>query len=293
MRVSSMSKLLIGSLLTSSILFAGGFETAPSSIDDKITNFFMSVIDGRNGAFRIKEISTRGHKDLKQIPGWKVYFVDIKLEMLKGKKEDMTVHEKVFTNGKYISKDFLDINNRNSLKRLVSVDITDNSIYNKEHLIYGTGKEPHKIVAISDPLCPFCQDFMPGFLEAIKSHPGKVALYYYHLPLGRLHPASPALSRLMLVAKKQGIKDVELKTYQNKDYFVTDEKDEAKTIRAFNKVFKTHITKEQIHSKDIEDEIKEDKKYVDELMINGTPTIYVDGKKDNGREKYKKILGIK
>jgi hypothetical protein len=28
-------------------------------------------------------------------------------------------------------------------------------------------------------------------------------------------------------------------------------------------------------------------------MINGTPTIYVDGKKDNGREKYKKILGIK
>jgi len=289
---SSMSKLLIGSCLASSLLFGGSLD-APQSIDDKITNFFMSVIDGRNGAFRIKEISTRGHKDIKQIPGWKVYFVDIKLEMLKGKKEDMNVYEKVFTNGKYIAKDFLDIDTRASLKNLISVDITDDAIYNKKHLIYGTGKEPHKLVAISDPLCPFCQDFMPVFLDAVKKHPGKVALYYYHLPLARLHPASPTVSRLMLVAKKKGIKDVELKTYQNKDYFQYDEKDEDKIIRAFNKVFKTNITKSEIHSKDIDDELKEDKKYVNQLMINGTPSIYVDGKKDASREQYKKILGIK
>jgi len=290
---SSMLKLLMGSLVASSLAFGIDLTKAPNSVEDKITNFFMSVLDGRNGAFRIKEIVPRGHKDLKEIPGWKVYFVDIKIEMLRGKKEDMTVHEKVFTNGKYISKDFLDINNRDSLKRLVSVDIKNNSIYNKEHLIYGTGSEPHKMVAISDPLCPFCQDFMPGFLQAVKDHPGKVALYYYHLPLGRLHPAAPTVARAMLVAKAQGVKDVELLTYKNKDYFVTEERDEEKILRAFNKVFKTNITKEQIHTKEIDEKLKEDKKYIDELMINGTPTIYVDGKKDNSREKYIKILGIK
>jgi len=290
---SSMLRLLIGSLIASSIVFGSNLNKAPKNIDDKITNFFLSVIDGRNGSFRIKEISVRGHKDLKQIPGWDVYFVDIKLEMLKGKKEDMTVHEKVFTNGKYIAKDFLNIDTRDSLKRLISVDVSNKAIYNKEHLIYGTGNEPHKVIAISDPLCPFCQDFMPGFLKAVKDHPGKIALYYYHLPLSRLHPASPTVSRLMLVAKKKGIKDVELKTYQNKDYFQYDEKDEDKIIRAFNKVFGTNITKKEIHQKDIDDELKEDKKYIDELMINGTPTIYIDGKKDNGREKYKQILGIK
>jgi protein-disulfide isomerase len=134
---------------------------------------------------------------------------------------------------------------------------------------------------------------MPGFLEAIKKHPGKIALYYYHLPLERLHPASPTVSRLMLVAKKKGVADVELYTYKNKDYFTYDERDEDKIIRAFNKVMGTDIKKEELHTKEIDDELKEDKKYIDELMINGTPTIYVDGKKDNSREKYKKILGIK
>jgi predicted DsbA family dithiol-disulfide isomerase len=288
-----MLRLLIGGLITGSLVFASGFDKAPKSIDDKITNFFLSVIDGRDGAFRIKEISVRGNKDVKDIPGWKVYFVDIKIEMLRGKKEDMTVHEKVFTNGKYIAKDFLDIDSHTSLKNLISVDIKDNSIYNKKHLIYGSGNESHKLVAISDPLCPFCQDFMPGFLEAIKKHPGKVALYYYHLPLGRIHPASPTVSRLMLVAKKKGVADVELYTYKNKDYFKYDEKDEDKIIRAFNKVMGTDIKKEELYTKEIDDELKEDKKYIDELMVNGTPTIYVDGKKDNGRQKYKKILGIK
>ncbi len=283
----SMSKLLVTSLLSSAILSA-------ATIDSKIENFFKSVINGRNGLYKIKTIQVKDHKDLKQIPGWKVYFVDIDLDMLKGpNKGDMMVHEKVFTNGEYIAKDFLGIDNHDSLKREIAVDITDNSIYNKEHLIYGTGNEKHKIVAISDPLCPFCQDFMPNFLKAVKEHPGKVAVYYYHLPLGRLHLASPTMSRLMLVARAKGVKDVELKTYQNKDYFVTDEKDESKIIRAFNQVMGTNITKEEIHKPKIEAEIKEDKKYIDALMISGTPTIYVDGKKDASRTKYKSILGIK
>jgi protein-disulfide isomerase len=288
-----MLRLLIGSLITGSLVFASGLDNAPKTIDDKITNFFLSVIDGRNGAFRIKEISVRGNKELKEIKGWKVYFVDIKLEMLKGKKEDMVVHEKVFTNGRFISKDFLYLDTRASLKNLVSVDVKNNDIYNKKHLIHGNGNEPHKIIAISDPLCPFCQDFMPRFLEDIRKSSGKIALYYYHLPLGRLHPAAPTVSRLMLVAKKKGVADIELKTYKNKDYFKYDERNEDKIIRAFNKVMGTDIKKEELHTKEIEDELKEDKKYIDELMINGTPTIYVDGKKDNGREKYKKILGIK
>ncbi len=283
----SMSKLFMTSLLSSVILNA-------SSIDSKIENFFKSAVNGRGGLYEVKSIKVRSHKDLKQIPGWKVYFVDIDLNMLKGPNQgDMLVHEKVFTNGKYIAKDFLGLDNHSSLKREVAVDITDTSIYNKKHLIYGTGNEPHKIVAISDPLCPFCQEFMPGFLKAVKEHPGKIAVYYYHLPLARLHLAAPTLSRLMLVAKKKGVKDVELKTYQNKDYFVTDEKDEDKTIRAFNQVMGTSITKDEIHQPDIEAEIKEDKKYVDALMVSGTPTIYLDGKKDATRQKYKSILGIK
>jgi len=281
----SMSKLLITTSLLSSSLLASGIE-------GKIENFFKSVLKN-NTMYKVNSIKVKDHKDLKQVSGWKVYFVDININMIKGpNKGNMTVHEKVFTNGKYIAKDFLDINNHASLKREVAVDITDNSIYNSEHLIYGNGSEPHKVIAISDPLCPFCQDFMPGFLKAVKEHPGKIALYYYHLPLGRLHLASPTMSRLMIVARKKGVQDVELKVYSNKDYFVTDEKDEDKIIRAFNKVLKTNITKAEIHKPWVEEAIKEDKRYIDALMISGTPTIYIDGKKDASRNKYKSILGI-
>ena len=286
MKKSSMLKLLMTTgILANSLLFG-------SDINTKIANFFTGVIDNNNGMFKIKNIKVKGHKDVKDIPGWKVYFVDIDLDMLKGKKGDMVVHEKVFTNGKYIAKDFLTIDDHRSLKRQIGVDITDNSIYNKKHLLYGNGSEPHKLVAFSDPLCPFCQQFMPGFLEAVKNHPGKIALYYYHLPLDRLHLAAPTVSRLMIVAKKKGVKDVEIKTYRGKDYFVTDETDESKTIRAFNKVLGTNITKEEIHQPWVDKELAEDKKVVDELMISGTPTIYVDGKKDNTRAKYKQILGL-
>ena len=133
---------------------------------------------------------------------------------------------------------------------------------------------------------------MPQLLKAVKEHPGKIALYYYHLPLGNLHLASPTLARLMIVAKKKGIKDVELKTYKGKDHFVTNETDETKTIRAFNQVMGTNITKEEIHQPWVDKELEEDKKVADELMISGTPTVYVDGKKDSNRDKYKKILGL-
>ncbi len=286
MTKSSMLKLLMStSLLASSFLSA-------DSINLKIANFFTSVIDTNNGLFKIKDIRVKGHKNVPDIPGWKIYFVDITLDMLKGKKGDMVVHEKVFTNGKYITKDFLNIDDHSSLKRKIGVDITDNSIYNRKHLIYGTGNEPHKLVAFSDPLCPFCQQFMPRFLEDIKNNPGKIALYYYHLPLERLHLAAPTLSRLMIVAKKKGVKDVELKTYRAKDYFVTDERDESKTIRAFNRVMGTNITKEEIHQPWVDRELAEDKRVSDELMISGTPTIYVDGKKDFSRLKYRRILGL-
>ena len=31
----------------------------------------------------------------------------------------------------------------------------------------------------------------------------------------------------------------------------------------------------------------------EKLLINGTPTIYVNGKKDNTKEEYKKLKGVK
>ena len=289
MMKSLMLKLLTILVLVNSSIF--GFNGDDTETKEHIDKFFRSVVDGR-GQFVIMDIKVKEHKEVKEIPGWRVYFVDIKIKMLKGLKEEVIAHEKVFTNGKYISKDFLEIESKASLKRKMSIDMKDDSFYNKEHLIYGDGSEKDKMVVFTDPLCPFCQEFMPEMIEDIKAHPGKIAVYYYHLPLPQIHPASPTIAKAMNVAKHKGVKDVELQVYKSKDFLLPEEKDAKKSLKSFNKALGTSIKLAEIKSSKIAKEVKEDKKWADKLMISGTPTIYLNGKKDDTRYKYKKILGL-
>lgn len=287
---SLMLKLLIiGILGSSAFAFSGSDKDARTYIE----RFFHSVINGGDN-FKILSVKVKDYKELKEVEGWRVYFVDIKIKMQKGTKEEVTAHEKVFTNGEFISKDFLAIKTKASLKNKVSVDMKDNSYYKKEHLLYGDGSEKDKIVIFSDPLCPFCQEFMPEILNDVKANPGKIAVYYYHLPLPQIHPASVAISKAMSVASHRGIKDVVLKTYKSKDFFeFHGAADEAKILSSFNKALGVTVVSADISDKKIIDELKEDKKMAGKLMISGTPTIYLNGKKDNSRYKYKKILGLK
>ena len=287
---SLMLKLLIIGIIGSS---AFAFSANAKDTEKYIERFFHSVIDGR-GSFEIKSVEVKDYKEVPELDGWRVYFVDIKIKMLKGTKEEVTAHEKVFTNGKYISKDFFEIRTKASLKNKVSVDMKDSSYYNKEHLIYGDGSEKDKMVIFSDPLCPFCQEFIPEFLNDIKANPGKIAVYYYHLPLSQIHPASTTISKAMSVASHRGIKDVVLKTYKSKDFFeFHGAADEAKILSSFNKALGVTVVSSDIDDKKIIQELKDDKKFAGRLMISGTPTIYLNGKKDNSRYKYKKILGLK
>lgn len=289
MKSLMLKLLIIGILGSSAFAFSGSDKDTRTYIE----RFFHSVINGGNN-FKILSVEVKDYKEVKEVKGWRVYFVDIKIKMLKGTKEEVMAHEKVFTNGEFISKDFLAIKTKASLKNKVSVDMKDNSFYNKEHLIYGSGSEKDKIVVFSDPLCPFCQEFMPEFLNDIKANPGKIAVYYYHLPLPQIHPASTTISKAMSVATHRGIKDIVLKTYKNKDFFeFHGAADEAKILQSFNKALGTLIVSADIADKKIIDELKEDKKMAGKLMISGTPTIYLNGKKDNSRYKYKKILGLK
>ena len=164
----------------------------------------------------------------------------------------------------------------------------DKSFYRKDHLIYGKESAPNKIVVFSDPICPFCQGYLPGLLKAAKENPDKIALYYYHFPLIMLHKEAPTVIKAAMVAEKKGVKDVMEKVYAQK--FNLDTSDEKKILKAFNKAMGTHITSKDIHAKDIEARYEFDKKMADKMMISGTPTVYVNGKKDFSRRKYKEII---
>ncbi len=306
-----MSKLLIATLLTSSIVTLGCSKEAPQkdenrsstvSTTKKVTDKEKLTSEQKsqkrileyvkraisvNRDYQLKGIRIRQTKDVKDLPGWKVYFLDIDLKIIKQKGKEITVHDKIFSNGKYIVRDFINIVNRSSLKDKLVPDM-DSSFYRKDHLIYGKATAPNKIVVFSDPICPFCQGYLPKLLKAAKENPDKIALYYYHFPLIMLHKEAPTVIKAAMAAEKKGVKDVMEKVYAKK--FNLDTGDEKKILDAFNKAMGTDITLKDIHAKDIEARYQFDKEMADKMMISGTPTVYVNGKKDFSRRKYLEII---
>ncbi len=306
MMTQLMSKLLITTALLSSttLLFAKDnnvtktqkknvHETLKLTKEQKHQKRLLEYVKKAisvNKNYNLKSIRVRQSKDVAKLPNWKVYFLDIDLALVKQKGKVITVHDKIFSNGKFIVRDFINIINRSSLKDKLVPDM-DDSFYRKDHLVYGTQKSPNKIVVFSDPICPFCQGYLPKLLKAAKENPDKIALYYYHFPLIMLHKEAPTVIKAAIVLEDRGVKDVMQKIYSHK--FNIDTTDEKKILTEFNKKMKTNVTLKDIHSKKVTQQYDEDIKMADKMMISGTPTVYVNGKKDFSRAKYKEIIGEK
>ncbi len=280
----SMLKLLtIIAILSSTPVFAKGNLTVEKTIEDYIKK---SVHVNPN--FTLKDVRVKDSAIVDELPGWKVYFLDVDLEIKSQNNKKVTVNDKVFTNGTYLVKDFANIKNGTSLRDVVAPTIKDFSYYKKDHLIYGDFDAKNKLVIFSDPICPACQDFLPKLIKDVKANPKKVALFYYHFPLEMIHPSASILAKAMIVAQKQGVKDLTLKMYEKK--FNLQTADEQKVLDAFNEAFGTKITKKDINSKEVLAKYDNDIKSANRLSVSGTPTLYVNGKKDFSRQKYLELL---
>jgi protein-disulfide isomerase len=260
-----------------------------SKVDKHLMDYVKRAISV-NKDFTLSDVRIRQKKEVQKIPGWSIYFLDIDLAIKAKNGEIMTVHDKIFTNGKFISRDFVNIVNKASLKDKIVPDM-DNSFYRKDHLLYGDFNAKDKIVIFSDPICPFCQSYVPKLLKAVKKNPSKIALFYYHFPLTMIHPEAPTTIKAIMALEKKGVKDVLVKVYEKKIEIET--KDEQKALDFFNEKMGTKLTLKDINAQDILREYSEDLELAGKMMINGTPTVYVNGKKDFSRNKYKTILGIK
>jgi protein-disulfide isomerase len=168
-------------------------------------------------------------------------------------------------------------------------DLPD-AYYDDAHLLYGNKNAAHKLVVFSDPDCPFCRQDVPRIIEDVKKNPDKLALYYYHMPLLRLHPVSDVLTRIMEVLQKQGKIDDALKMYKLKINY--RERNATKILAAVKKQFGIDIPEAEINKPEIKDAVNADTDKGKKMMINGTPTVYYDGKFDDTRIQYKAaILG--
>ena len=275
--MNKISKLLSTTLLLSVSLYANN--------DNSVIEFEKSRVS-QNPNVTIKEVSINTKKEI-PLPGWNGYILDVKVNV-QGK--DVNAKDILFSDGKYISLDLIDSTTGKSLKDLVTPNLTD-KYHDKTKLIAGNADAKDKIVIFSDPLCPYCIDYVPEVIKHVQKNSDSIALYYYHFPLSTIHPAATVLVKLIDIAKHKGIKDVELKTYQIdwEKYFDVKSTDEKVILDAFNKEFKTDIKSEELAKAEIGKSIDSDISMGEEVMVQGTPTIFVNKVKDSTRLKYEDL----
>ena len=219
---------------------------------------------------------------------WVGYIFDIDLTA-NGRR--FVAKDIVFTNGIEITSNIKSLRQGFDYKRLMHPTL-DKRYYEKKFLIAGDENATHKMVVFSDPLCPICIDVIPSIINNIKYNPKNVALYYIHMPL-KMHPTATTLVRASIVAKEQGIKNIDYKIYTaefKNDFDAYREKDQNKVLQIFNKKFGTSLTIEQINTKELKKEEELGLYLSDEAFVNGTPTIFLDGKIDITRSKYLQYL---
>lgn len=279
--ISSMLKLLMSVTLLSSVLWAQSDVTTEQAV---IAYLKKSIASNETYAFESASVLKK--ESMKEMPQWSVYFMKIDLTLRNQAGQKVSIYDVVFSNGELLSRDFVALQNQRSIKGTYSIDV-DASLYTKDHLIAGRMDALHKLVIFSDPLCPFCMDLVPEVIEDVEKHPETFALFYYHFPL-RIHPASTTLIKAMLVAEEQGDKEIIKKVYQA--FLDTKESDEKIVLNLFNQTFQTTITTADIHQEHIVKKLLFDQETANRLMINGTPMIYIDGKKDDTKRSYKTYI---
>ncbi|MCF6200972.1 MAG: thioredoxin domain-containing protein [Hydrogenimonas sp.] len=277
--MSSMLRFLTILIIGSSFLFASG--------DADVVNFVKKKL-AQNKGVKILSVKVADKLPIPGVKGWSAYVMEADLELKRGKESRKISFETIlFVSKNLITTELVDRKTGRDIRSILQPKLPED-IYSKSHLLYGNEDAKHKLILFSDPLCPFCRMYVPGLMKAVKENPDKLALYYYHLPLSAIHPASDTLVRVMEVAKKRGDKSLVEKLYSID--IDPDLKDEKKILEIVEKKTGFKTTPSEIHDKKIEKIIAHDRIMARKLLVTGTPTIFADGKKDITREKYKSFI---
>jgi thiol:disulfide interchange protein DsbC len=279
--MSLMLKLLTTISLLSINLYAGTL----SVLDKKVIEYEKKRIS-LNSRYELKDVNIYLKKELASLNGWTGYVLQINLLV---NKKTIKIKDILYTNGTAITPELKDLEKGKDYKDLLSPSMPD-SYYDNKHLIAGDQNATNKIVVFSDPLCPFCIDYIPEVIKHIEEN-NNIALYYYHFPLLRIHPASNVITKAMVVAHNKGIKNVVSKIYNAKfeDSFEADEKDIKKILKEINKALDSNITITELSSQRVLNEIKNDNLKASDMLVSGTPTIFINGEVDRTRKKFKTL----
>lgn len=274
--MATFSKIAMLALLVGTAAFA-------QNAGSKVENFLKSEF-AQNPRIKSVEVKVSDEVPLKDLKGWSAYILDVSA-YLKDKPTEKVKQKMVwFSDGNIITKELVRMKDGENLAESVKPDMKKEH-YAKANLIYGDANAKHKVAIFSDPLCPFCRGFVPEAIKEMQKEPKKFAIYYYHFPLARLHPAAVVLVQAAAAAELKGAKDVVLKLYSVE--INERETDVAKIVAAFNKAVGTKLTPQDLQDPRVKAHLAFDQEVAASLMVGGTPTLYFDGKLDNTKKKYK------
>ena len=276
--MSLMSKLLMSTVAATVTL------SANAQPDTKTLLNYVKTSVVKNPQVKVKGVTVIESKTLNELPGWTILLTTMDLEYNKKEihaPETMFIKDGMVTGHLVNLKTGLDY--RNEIKPTLKT-----SYYNDAHLLFGNKNAAHKVVIFSDPQCPFCQDVVPKIFTAAKENPSKLAVYYYHLPLLRIHPVSDVLTRVMHVAQHEGKMDVVEKIYSLK--INAKETDMTKILAAVKSHTGYSISASKVNAASVKKALKADEEAAGKMMVSGTPTIYIDGTWDKKRDGYKALV---
>ena len=275
--MSLMSKLLMSTLIATVTL------SANATPDNKKLVKYIKRNIVKNPQVTVKGVTVMESKTHKDLPGWTVLLTTMDLEY---QKKEIHAPEMMFVKDGLITGHLVNLKTGNDYRNEIKPTVPE-TMYNDAHRLFGNKDAAHKVLIFSDPQCPFCQEIIPEIFKAAKEHPTKLAVYYYHLPLLRIHPVSGVLTRVMHVAQNEGKMDVLEKIYSLK--IDPRETNATKILDAVKKHANYSVTQKQIDEKEVKEALKADELAAGKMMVAGTPTIYIDGEWDKLRNGYKEL----
>lgn len=276
--MSLMSKLLMSTIAATVALSAN----AQPSEKELLKYIKKNIV--KNPQVKVKGITVLESKTDERLPGWTILLTNMQLEF---QKKQINAPETMFIKDGLITGNLIDMKTGNDYRDNIKPSVPE-SFYDDAHLVFGNKDAKHKILIFSDPQCPFCQDVVPAIFKAAKENPATLAIYYYHLPLLRIHPVSDVLTRVMHVAQHEGKMDVLEKIYTLK--INPRETDVTKILAAVKSHAGYSVTAAQVNDKAVTAALKKDVDDAGKLMVGGTPTIFIDGKWDKMRDGYKALI---
>lgn len=258
------------------------------AVSQKSVEFYVKKYMEKKTNSSVQHIETLSSYVIEGTNGWKVYFLalDMKIRM-DNESIAKKMHKIVFNKGSKIAFSLKDKKGKdyaNILKPKVP-----KYAYDAKHLLAGNANAKHKLLVMSDPFCPFCQEIVPKIIETVQKNPKLFSLYYYHLPLLRIHPASDMTTKAMHIFQERG----QIRKLKQCYHLLVSEKEKNPEVvlNAIGKKTGVYFKAKNLNgSKAIEEALEFDKAMKKRLMVTGTPTIFIDGTWDPSRFKYKEYL---